>query len=61
MEKGKSIIEPAGDTGIDPETAANDIRRFWMQVEKAQEFSSNEEPCSNGRREREEDTAKASG
>ena len=23
---GKSIIEPAGNTGIDPETAANDIR-----------------------------------
>ena len=23
--------------------------RFWMEVEKAQEFSPNEEPCSNGR------------
>ena len=25
-ENGKNLIEPAGNTGIDPETAANDIR-----------------------------------
>jgi|GEM_PF-2678536 len=35
--------------------------RFWMQVEKAQEFSPNEEPYSNGQKKLQEDTAKASG
>jgi hypothetical protein len=35
--------------------------RFWMQVAKAQEFSPNEGPCSNGQKEPEQDTAKAAG
>jgi hypothetical protein len=61
MEMEKILLSPQGILELIRKQPPMTSERFWMQVEKAQEFSPNEDPCSNGRREREGDTAKASG
>ena len=61
MNMEKILSSPQGILELIRKQPPMTSERFWMQVEKAQEFSPNEEPCSNGRSEQEEDTAKASG
>jgi hypothetical protein len=61
MEMEKVLLSPQGILELIRKQPPMTSERFWMQVEKAQEFSPNEEPCSSGRSQREEDTAKASG
>ncbi|MCX6963236.1 MAG: hypothetical protein NTZ08_12440 [Verrucomicrobia bacterium] len=61
MEMEKVLLSPQGILELIRKQPRMTAERFWMQVEKAQEFSPNEEPCSNGQKEPKEDTAKASG
>jgi hypothetical protein len=61
MEMEQIISSPEGILELIRKQTRMTSERFWMQVEKAQEFSPNEEPYSNGQKKLEEDTAKASG
>lgn len=61
MEMEKVLLSPQGILELIRKQPRMTAERFWMQVEKAQEFSPNEEPCSSGQKKLEEDTAKVSG
>ena len=61
MEMEKVLLSPQGILELIRKQPRMTSERFWMQVKKAQEFSPNEEPCSNGQKEPEEYTAKAFG